>query len=245
MAERKSTYHGLTTGGHGPNEHGLGALASPEDPRDFAVADHPGYAAALATAFPSAWLEPNTPPISNQGATPQCVAYSSANDQGHMDRPESGLFPAYDRSKFFAQIGGGPNGAYVRSALARRLHFGYPLKATPDQAAAHEIGAYYRVPLAEDAVKAALLVSPRNGGVVVVGPWYHSWFHPLASGKLPPPDYVVGGHAWWLRGWSDSAQAFRGRNSWGAGWGAAGDFLLPYAYLARMVELWRTLDRGV
>jgi len=96
-----------------------------------------------------------------------------------------------------------------------------------------------------DAIKAALLVSPRNGGVVVIGPWYHSWFHPLASGKLPPPDYVVGGHAWWLRGWSDSAQAFRGRNSWGGGWGLAGDFLLPYAYLARMVEVWRTLDRGV
>ena len=91
MAERKSRYHGLTSDGHGPDEHGLGGLASPEDPRDFAIADHPGYAAALATVFPSAWLEPNTLLISNQGATPQCVAYSSANDQGHMDRPESGL----------------------------------------------------------------------------------------------------------------------------------------------------------
>ena len=90
MAERKSIYHGLTSNGHGPDEHGLGGLESPEDPRDFAIADHPGYAAALATAFPAAWLEPNTPPISNQGATPQCVAYSAANDQGHMDRPESG-----------------------------------------------------------------------------------------------------------------------------------------------------------
>ena len=66
-----------------------------------------------------------------------CVAYSSANDQGHMDRPESGLYPAYDRRRFFAEIGGGPNGAVVRTALARRLHVGYPLKATPDQAAAH------------------------------------------------------------------------------------------------------------
>ena len=65
MAERESKYHGLTTDGHGPDEHGLGARTSPEDPRDFAVADHPGYAAALATAFTSAWLAPNTPPISN------------------------------------------------------------------------------------------------------------------------------------------------------------------------------------
>jgi hypothetical protein len=244
MAERKSPFHGLTSDGHGPDEHGLGGLESPDDPRDFAIADHLGFAAALAATFPSAWLEPNTPPISNQGTTPQCVAYSAANDQGHMDRPESGAFPTYDRKKFFAEIGGGPNGAYVRTALSRRLHFGYPLAATPDQAAAHQISAYYRVPLTVDAVKAALLVSPRNGGVVVVGPWYHSWFHPLASGKLPPPDYVVGGHAWWLRGWSDSAGAFRGRNSWGARWGLSGDFLLPYRYLGRMVEVWRTLDRG-
>jgi hypothetical protein len=64
-----------------PDKHGLGAVASPEDPRDFAIADHPGYAAAPATAFPSAWLEPNMPPVSNQGLTPMCVAYSSANDQ--------------------------------------------------------------------------------------------------------------------------------------------------------------------
>ena len=99
MAERNAIYHGLTSEGHGPDEHGLGALASPEDPRDFAVANQPGYAAALSTTFPSAWLAPNTPPISNQGATPRCVAYSSANDQGHMYRPEAGSYPAYDRPK--------------------------------------------------------------------------------------------------------------------------------------------------
>jgi hypothetical protein len=170
---------------------------------------------------------------------------SSANDKGHIDRPESGLYPSYDRSKFFAEIGGGPNGAVIRTALDRRLHQGYPLRATPDQAAAHGIGAYYRVPIAVDAIKAALLVSPPNGGVIIGGPWYHSRFHPLASGELPPADYVVGGHAWWLRGWSDRTKTFRGRNSWGAGWGLSGDFLLPYAYLARMQEIWRTLDRGV
>jgi hypothetical protein len=108
VAERRSPYHGLSSDGHGPDEHGLGGLASPEDPRDFAITDHPAYAAALATTFPAAWLEPNTAPSSNQGTTPQCVAYSAANDQGHMDRPESGAFPAFDRSKFFAEIGGGP-----------------------------------------------------------------------------------------------------------------------------------------
>ncbi len=195
MTEHESVHHGLSDDGHGPEEHGLGAIPSPEDPRDFAIEGRPEYAAVLAAAFPPSWLEPNSPPVSNQGSTPMCVAYSAANDQGHMDRPESGLYPAFDRPKFFAQIGGGPNGAFIRAALDRRLHFGYPLASAPDQAAAHRIGAYYRVPIAVDAVKAALLVSPRNGGLVVGGPWYHSWFHPLSSGRLPVPDYVAGGHA--------------------------------------------------
>jgi hypothetical protein len=66
LAERRSRFHDLTTDGHGPDEHGLGGLPSPDDPRDFAIADHPGYAAALAAAYPASWLEPNTPPVSNQ-----------------------------------------------------------------------------------------------------------------------------------------------------------------------------------
>ena len=37
MAERKSIYHGQKSDGHGPDEHGLGGLPSPEDPRDFAA----------------------------------------------------------------------------------------------------------------------------------------------------------------------------------------------------------------
>jgi hypothetical protein len=153
LTEHESAHHGLTTDGHGPGEHGPGAIESPDDLRDFAI----------------------------------------------EGRPESGPYPAFDRKKSFAQIGGSPSGAFIRAELDRRLHFGYPLKATPDQAAAHRIGAYYRVPIAVDAVKTALLVSPRNGGVVAGGPRYYSWFHPLISGRLPAPDDVAGGHAWWLR----------------------------------------------
>ena len=41
MAERRSRYHGLTSEGHGPDEHGLGGLESPEDPRDLAVGVRP------------------------------------------------------------------------------------------------------------------------------------------------------------------------------------------------------------
>lgn len=92
MAERKSIYHGLTTDGHGPDERGHGALASPEDPRDFPLAQLLAATGPVA-AYPSSWVEPNTPPVTNQGTTPQCVAYSSAYDQNQRFdlRPRAGL----------------------------------------------------------------------------------------------------------------------------------------------------------
>lgn len=137
MAERKSNYHGLTSDGHGPDEHGLGAVPSPEDPRDFALAQLLAAAGPVA-AYPTSWVEPNTPPVTNQGTTPQCVAYSSAYDQNHMDRVEDGKFVDFNEPRFFTLIGGSSAGAYMRTALDRRLHHGYPVTGLGDASqAAH------------------------------------------------------------------------------------------------------------
>ena len=157
MAERKSTYHGLTTDDHGPDERGLGALASPEDPRDFPLAQLLATTGPVA-AYPTSWVEPNTPPVTNQGTTPQCVAYSSGYDQNHMDRVEDGKFVDFNEPRFFTLIGGSSAGAYMRSALDRRLHYGYPVTGLGDASqTAHKIKAYYRVPLDATSIKAALL----------------------------------------------------------------------------------------
>ena len=54
------------------------------------------------------------------------------------------------------------------------------------------------------------------------------------SGVAPMPqpgEQVLGGHAVLAVGYDDSAQTFTVRNSWGTGWGQAGYFTLPYAYL--------------
>ncbi len=54
------------------------------------------------------------------------------------------------------------------------------------------------------------------------------------SGVMPMPapgEQVVGGHAVLAVGYDDSAQVFIVRNSWGTGWGQAGYFTMPYAYL--------------
>ncbi len=119
-------------------------------------------------------------------------------------------------------IGGSSAGAYMRTALDRRLHYGYTVTGLGDASqSAHKIKAYYRVPLDATSAKAALLASQGNGGVLFIGPCYHSWFHSYSSGKLPPPDYQVGGHAIWARGWNDSL-GVRLHNSWGPTWGLSG-----------------------
>ena len=54
------------------------------------------------------------------------------------------------------------------------------------------------------------------------------------TGVVPMPapgEQVVGGHAVLAVGYDDSAQTFMVRNSWGTGWGQAGYFTMPYAYL--------------
>lgn len=239
----RSPAHDKRDAKHNANEHGLGAKPSPPDPRDYPFERFLAAAAmpAAALEFPATYLVPNRPPVRNQGDTPQCVAYSSGSDQSHLDRSELGRFFDPWESRFFNQIHGGANGAFMRDALQQRLSYGYPEQGV-GRRRRHRIGAYYRVPLGLEQVRTAVVAKPANGGVLVIGPWYHSWFHPLSSGKLPAPDYEVGGHAWWLIGW-DNSLGLRGRNSWGSSWGRSGDFFLPYSYLARMVEVWRTVDR--
>lgn len=50
--------------------------------------------------------------------------------------------------------------------------------------------------------------------------------------NLPGPrERALGGHAVVAAGYDDASQRFLVRNSWGSGWGQAGYFTLPYAYL--------------
>jgi C1A family cysteine protease len=53
------------------------------------------------------------------------------------------------------------------------------------------------------------------------------------TGIVPMPaktEQVLGGHAILVVGYDNSKNWFIVRNSWGAGWGAAGYFYMPYAY---------------
>lgn len=54
------------------------------------------------------------------------------------------------------------------------------------------------------------------------------------TGIVPMPaktENILGGHAVLVVGYDDSTSYFIVRNSWGTGWGQAGYFMMPYAYL--------------
>jgi len=54
------------------------------------------------------------------------------------------------------------------------------------------------------------------------------------TGNAPmpkPTEQALGGHAVLAVGYDDGKKRFIVRNSWGAEWGAAGYFTLPYPYL--------------
>jgi C1A family cysteine protease len=56
------------------------------------------------------------------------------------------------------------------------------------------------------------------------------------TGHAPMPapgEQVLGGHAVMAVGYDDSGQTLLVRNSWGNGWGMAGYFTLPYAYVTQ------------
>jgi len=224
-------------------DHGLGALQSPPDERDYDIA----AAYELAGATPPVSLAriytvDGMPPVSNQGNTPRCVAFSTAGTKNWQDKKDQKKFFDFDEAHFFRDIGGTSQGAYLRTAMDRMLRVGYPVVSwlSPNERW-HRIRAYYAVPKTTLSIKQAVATF---GPLNVASPWYNSWMHPV-TGMLPAADYAIGGHAYVITGWDDSrgGGAFRCRNSWGTSWGLGGDFYIKYSvFTSRAYEVWKSLD---
>ncbi len=100
-------------------------------------------------------------------------------------------------------------------------------------AAAYMIGAYHRV-LDVDTARSVLA----SGYAIELGFTVYASFESIGpDGVMPMPasgERIIGGHAVVIYGYDDrmNGGCFVIRNSWGADWGAKGDFFMPYAFLS-------------
>ena len=108
-----------------------------------------------------------------------------------------------------------------------------PTDACYTDAQRNRVTSYHRVHQVLDQMRGCLAA----GFPFVIGFTVYSSFESsevAATGTVPMPapgEAVLGGHAVLAVGYDDSTQRFLMRNSWGEGWGDAGYFTMPYAYL--------------
>ena len=223
------------------------------DQRDFMYAAPVETMAALP---PSADLRPNCPKeVYDQGQLGSCTANALAGalefdqiKQAMATFTPSRLFIYYNE-RVIEHTVATDSGAQLRDGIKSVGSIG----ACPESDWAYDItkfadkpstlaykGAplgkalqYQRVPQILTQMKGCLA----SGYPFVFGFTVYESFEsdPVAkTGVAPMPaagEKVLGGHAVMAAGYDDSSQRFLVRNSWGPGWGMAGYFTLPYAYL--------------
>jgi C1A family cysteine protease len=211
----------------------------------------------LAT-FPSKEdLRPKCPPVYDQGQLGSCTANAIAAavqfDLMKENKPvfqPSRLFIYYNERVIEGTVNS-DSGAQIRDGIKSIVHQGDapekdwpydiakfmdkpPAKAYTD-AKKHEAVSYQRVAQTLAQMKGCLA----SGYPFVFGFTVYESFesqHVASTGVVPmpsPSEKTVGGHAVMAVGYDDSQQRFIVRNSWGTGWGMAGYFTIPYAYLTQ------------
>ncbi len=107
-----------------------------------------------------------------------------------------------------------------------------PLAACYQQALRHQVLSYHRILTLQEMKNCLAEGYPFVFGFTV----YEAFESPAVARTghlyLPrPTEKSLGGHAVMAVGYNDAAKRFTIRNSWGADWGLAGYFTMPYAYL--------------
>ena len=159
---------------------------------------------------------------------------SVATDAGAMIRDgiksvnRQGVCPEVDWPYDF--VPAGPDGVFPAGSRAAQR----PSDSCYKEAQEHRATMYQRVVRNLDQFRGCLA----SGYPFVFGFTVYSGFESAEvarTGQLQmptPAEDVVGGHAVLAVGYDDASQRFLVRNSWGTGWGQAGYFTMPYAYLA-------------
>ena len=203
-------------------------------------------------------LEPNCPPIMDQGQFGTCTAHSASFSLHYCIKREKSLDYVPSRLFIYANarnIGGYPlsedSGATLRDTWAGIKQFRdlnevkWPynpsvlLKVQPpaniySEAAAHKLFQYQSVPQTLQAIQSCL----EDGYPISFGITVYSSFmteEVMQTGIVPMPnlavEQVVGGHAITLIGYDNRYNLFKFANSWGTGVGQKGYFQIPYAYI--------------
>jgi C1A family cysteine protease len=222
------------------------------DGRDLMYAAPPEVVTQLPTKID---LRSGCPDVYDQGQLGSCTANSIGAalefdqiKQGETQFTPSRLFIYYNE-RVMEHTVATDSGAQIRDGIKTVVKQGAcpesdwpydiqkfadkpPAKAYAD-AAKHKVSSYSRLLSTANQLKGCLASGyPFVFGFTV----YASFESPQVAktGVVPMPsssEQVLGGHAVMAVGYDDASQRFIVRNSWGKGWGQAGYFTMPYAYV--------------
>jgi len=205
---------------------------------------------------PAVDMRPQCPPVLDQGQLGSCTANAIASVY-EFDQMKQKVAAPFIPSRLFIYYNerviegtvSQDSGATIRESVKVITKFGappetlWPYKITQFKvkppAKVYTAGQKYqavqyeRVTQTLDGIKQALAAGfPVAYGFSV----YESFESPQVAktGIVPMPatsEKLLGGHANMLVGYNDATSRFLSKNSWGAGWGMAGYFTIPYGYL--------------
>jgi len=235
-----------------PQRHGYGWTPDLPDHRDLLYSAQPNLLAALPAKVD---LRPQCPPVYDQSQLGSCTANSigAAFEFDQMKQQENAFMPSrlfiYYNERIIEGTVSSDSGAQIRDGIKSIGQQG----VCPETDWPYDITKFAVRPSANaytDAAKNKAVsyqriarTLPQMKGCCAEGyPWvfgftvYESFESPQVAqtGIVPmpsPTEQVLGGHAVLCVGYDDSQQRFIVRNSWGAGWGMQGYFMMPYAYL--------------
>ncbi len=225
------------------------------DARDYKLLDHEPLLPAAALPA-SVDLRAQCPPVYDQGQLGSCTANSIGagvqflqTKQGIPNFIPSRLFIYYQERVDQGDVSH-DTGASIRESAKAVATYGVPPEAewpyvisqfaqkppanTYADALQTKVTQYLAVAQDAQQMKSCLA----SGYPIHIGFSVYSSFESAAvaqSGVAPMPNLktekLLGGHAVVVVGYDDASGTWLCRNSWGTGWGMAGYFTFPYAYL--------------
>lgn len=200
-------------------------------------------------------LRSQFPPVYSQGQIGSCTAQSvcaafhfcQIKEKLYNFAP-SRLFTYYTARDLEGTVNE-DSGAMLRDAIKSINKFGAcpesiwpydpnkltvkPTATCYDTASRHTAVSYYQVSQNLNQMKGCLAEGfPFAFGMTVYDSFESDEVANTGIVPMPSPEeQQVGGHAVLVVGYDDSQQRFIVRNSWGADWGMAGHFTLPYAFI--------------